>query len=462
MAPIRELALHLLLQKESNVPFPVLLEQAYAKIPESGHRTQEKAFLMALCYGVLRNAGLLKQIIFPVCKKKPNPIMETCLCLALYELFFLGKHAYAIVNEYVELIKKQKGQAIAHALNAILHTVLKNKEHLAGELTAYQKQIQTPIPSNQIPGKKTLHKLHQLADLPKLFTDNLHRTFYQRIVEESFCAPVPGFRLNIQKKTDLPQGLEHVSSSIVFLPELKTIAEHAEQKEQAEQIERAELAEIKQLVKQGVLSRQGIASALFAEKIALFIHEQELDSAPLWDMCCGRGGKSLALLEKNIHVSMASEPNQTRLDEFIKELQRLGLQKPQIIQGRAEECIQKSQVQEFPLILLDSPCTTSGTIARNPEVKYRITKESLAEILHSQETLLKLACAHLQEKGYLFYCTCSVFDCENKRQLKKFLAEFPAMHVLHEEYLIPSTINPALNPALKGHDILYYAILQKK
>lgn len=45
MAPIRELALHLLLQKENNVPFPVLLEQAYAKIPESGHNTQKKPFL---------------------------------------------------------------------------------------------------------------------------------------------------------------------------------------------------------------------------------------------------------------------------------------------------------------------------------------------------------------------------------------------------------------------------------
>ena len=155
---------------------------------------------------------------------------------------------------------------------------------------------------------------------------------------------------------------------------------------------------------------------------------------------------------------MASEPSQARLDEFAKELQRLHLPAPQTIQGPAEECIPKSQLQEFPLILLDSPCSTSGTIARNPEVKYRITKESLAEVIQTQEKLLKLAHAHLQEKGYLFYCTCSVFDSENKGQLKQFLAEFPAMQLMHEEYLIPS----ALNPQLKGHDILYYAILQKK
>lgn len=460
MAPIRELALHLLLQKENSVPFPVLLEQAYAKISEGTHSTQDKAFLMALCYGVLRNAGLIKQVALPACKKKPGPAMETCLCLALYELFFLHKSEYAIVNEYVELMKKQEGQAKgqtkAHALNAILHTLLKKKTEIEKELAVYQEQIKTPVPSNQIPGKKTLRKLHQLADLPELFTDSLHRIFYQRIVEESFSAPVPSFRINAQKHTDLPQDLEQISPSIAFLPEQHTISEQAEQDEQIERAKSA--AERKELSKQGILSRQGIASALFAEKIAHFIYEQGLAAAPLWDMCCGRGGKSLALLEKKIHVSLASDPNQTRLDEFTRELQRLDLPAPQIIQGLAQNCIEKSQLQAFPLILLDSPCTTSGTIARNPEVKYRISKENLAEILHTQHSLLKLAHAHLQENGCLFYCTCSVFDCENKGQLKKFLEEFPNMHCLHEEYIIPS----ALNPALRGHDILYYAILQKK
>lgn len=452
MAAIRELALDLLLQKESTVPFPVLLEQAYTKIPDSAHSTQEKAFLMALCYGVLRNAGLLKQMTLPYCRKKPRQSMELCLCLALYELFFLGKSPYAIVNEYVEILKKQEGQA-ARALNAILHNILNNKERVQKEIAACQELIQTPIPSNQIPGKKTLRKLHQLADLPELFTENLHRKFYQLLVEESFSAPAPGFRINLQKEMNLPQGLEQVSPSIVFLPEQNTVSE------QAEQIERAKTAtELKALTKQGYITRQGIASALFAEKIAHFIHEQGLAAAPLWDMCCGRGGKSLGLLEKNINVQLVSEPNPARLDEFAKELQRLNLPAPQSMQGFAQNCIEKSPVQAFPLILLDSPCTTSGTIARNPEVKYHITMESLAEILQTQEMLLALAAAHLPDMGYLFYCTCSVFDCENKGQLKKFLTEFPDIHLLYEEYLIPSQ----LNPALKGHDILYYAILQKK
>lgn len=442
MSALRKLALDCLLQKAGNIPFPVLLERAFAQIPAHGHLHQDRACLMALCCGVLRNAGLLKQICLSYCKKKPGPAMETCLCLALFEIFFMNKSEYAIVNEYANLIKKIEGQSKAHAVNAILRTVLQNKNTVTETLAQYQKQIKTKIPGNRIPNKKALGKLHRLADLPELFTENSHQTFYQLLAEESFYAPIPSFRLNLQKN-ELPRHAELFSQSIVFFPEQKTPEQECAQEQ------------IQSLAEQGILSRQGVSSALFAEKIAAFIQEKNLGTAPLWDMCCGRGGKSLALLEKNIRVSMVSEPNRERLEAFKIQLSRLGLPSPQIMEGPAEKM---EHGRQFPLILLDSPCTTSGTIARNPEVKYRIGKERLEEILHIQEKLLNLASEHLEDKGHLFYCTCSVFESENKGQIKKFLAETPGMRCLHEEYLVPSR----LNPAFKGHDILYFAILQKE
>lgn len=442
MAAIRELALQCLLQKESTVPFPVLLEQAYVKIPQTAHFANEKAFLMALCYGVLRNAGLIRQIALPFCKKKPGPKMETCLLLALFELFFLDKEEYACVNEYVNICKKWEGQPKAHAVNAILHAVLAQKDQIKTQLAEWQNLLQTKFPSNQIPGKKDRRKLHLLADLPELFTNEMNTAFSQLLAEESFSAPLPSFRINLKNPPQkLPEHAVQISPSIFFIenPQEKTDPT------------------------QKFFTRQGIASALAAEKTADFIQEKSKENpavaaAPLWDMCCGRGGKSLALLEKKINVALVTEPNETRLTEFAKECSRLGLPMPECIQGLAEEGIVKSQIQKFEFILLDSPCSTSGTIARNPEVKYRITKDSLTEILQTQARLLTLAAEHLQENGCLFYCTCSVFDCENKGQIKKLLASAPHMECLHQEYIIPS----ALTPALKGHDILYFAVLHKK
>lgn len=439
MAVIRELAVEFLLQKEGSVPFPVLLEQAFAKIPQSSHYSQEKAFLMALCYGVLRNAGLLRQIALPFCKKKPGPKMETCLLLALFELFFLGKEEHASVNEYVNICKKLEGQQKAHAVNAILHSVLTQKEQIKTQLADWQKLLHTKFPSNQIPGKKERRRLHQLADLPELFTNEMNTAFFQLLAEESFSAPVPSFRINLKNPPEaLPEKAVQISPSIFFVENPQT------------KIDPNSVC----------FTRQGIASALVAEKIAVFINERSKTnsgSAPLWDMCCGRGGKSLALLEKGINVAVVTEPNRARLTEFEKECSRLNLPKPAVIQGYAEESILKSSCQKFPFILLDAPCSTSGTIARNPEVKSRITKDSLAEILQTQEKLLKLACGHLQDNGYFFYCTCSVFDCENKGQIKNFLAAAPYMECLHQEYIVPS----ALHPALRGHDILYFAVLHK-
>lgn len=438
MAAIRELAVQCLLQKAGTVPFPVLLEQAYAKIPQSAHFSQEKTFLMALCYGVLRKGGLLKQILLPFCKKKPDPKMENCLLLALYELFFLEKEEHAAVNEYVALCKKLAGQQKAHAVNAVLHAVLVQKETIKAQLEEWQKLIRTKFASNRIPAKKERRKLHLLADLPELFTRELNPAFSQLLAEESFYAPVPSFRINLQNPpVAFPLHAIPLTPGIFFI----------------------ENPQINFDKTQNFYSRQGVASALAAEKIADFIQEKRsaASNAPLWDMCCGRGGKSLALLEKNIHVALVTEPNETRLTEFLKECSRLGLPEPAAVQGLAEEGILKSNIRKFQFILLDSPCSTSGTIARNPEVKYRITEERLSEILNTQEKLLALAHEHLQENGCLFYCTCSVFDCENKGQIKKFLVSAPGMECLHQEYIIPS----ALNPMLKGHDILYFAVLRK-
>lgn len=284
---LRELALECLLQKAGNTPFPVLLEKAFAQIPAHGHSSQDRACLMALCYGVLRNAGLLKQICLSHCKKKPGPAMETCLCLALFEIFFMNKSEYAVVNEYANLIKKREGQSKAHAVNAILRTILKNKNTAAENLAHYQEQIKTKIPDNRIPNKKALRKLHQLADLSELFTNNIHKSFYQLLAEESFYAPIPSFRLNPQKN-ELPQHAELFSQSIVFFPEQKTQERAQEQ--------------ILPLAEQGILSRQGVSSALFAEKIAAFIQEK-ISAQRRYGICAADAEEKASPFWKKISAS---------------------------------------------------------------------------------------------------------------------------------------------------------------
>ncbi len=444
MQNTRSLAIEILLQKTSTIPFPLLLEKAYKKLKEHEHIKQEKAFLMALCYGVLRYQGIINIILISFQKQKNSSFFITTLSLALYELFFLQKtQEHAILNEYVELLKKKEGQNKANVLNAILRNIIKNKEEINQSITNYRQTVQTKIANNQIPSKKKLRTLHNLADLPSIFTQELDPLFYQQIIEESFYTPKPSYRINKQKIKELPSFIQPISSSIFFCEEQET-------------------SYLKVLEEQGYISRQGISSALLTEELAQFYKKQNLQHG-VWDMCCGRGGKSLGLLEKNIPVLLASEPNTQRIQDFQTQLQRLNIQKPLIKQGNAQKIAQEIQKnnfslpQKFSLILLDSPCSTSGTIARNPEVKYRIHQENLTQIIQTQKELLDTAWNILENNAFLCYCTCSLFRHENKEQIQIFLKNHKDASCLIQKYLIPSN----LDPKLKGHDILFYAILQK-
>lgn len=441
MQNTRSLALEILLQKTNTVPFPLLLEKAYKKLKEHEHIKQEKAFLMALCYGVLRYQGIINALLIPYQKQKNSSFFETNLSLALFELFFLQKKQdHAILNEYVEILKKKEGQKKANVLNAILRAMLKDKETLEQQIQNLTQKIQTKIAPNQIPSKKNLRQLHNLADLAPIFTQELDPLFYQQITEESFYTPKPSFRINTQKTKELPSFIQSLSTSIFFCEE-------------------QEIIQLKDLEEQGYISRQGVSSALLTEELANFYHAQNLKNG-VWDMCCGRGGKSLGLLEKNIPVLFATEPNAQRIQDFQNQLQRLSLKEPCIKQGLAQNItinFPPNIEKNFSLLLLDSPCSTSGTIARNPEVKYRITQENLTQILQTQQELLETAWNIVEKNSFLCYCTCSLFQKENKVQIQTFLKKHKNAQCLFEKYLIPSN----LDPKLKGHDILFYAILQK-
>ena len=223
---------------------------------------------------------------------------------------------------------------------------------------------------------------------------------------------------------------------------------------------------LKQWEQEGILTRQGIASQLLVKKVAAFIKANSAagDTPTLWDACCGRGGKSSALMEMGLPVSLCSDPNEERLSYATQNLKRLQLweedekNNPVFRINSAQEIAKELQDknEQFSFILLDSPCSTSGTIARNPEVKNRITQQTLESTIKLQAELLETTWQCLKEKGYLIYVTCSLFSRENERQVNAFLESHKAL-LVEQDYIVPHKIDTAFT----GHDSLFYAILQK-
>jgi 16S rRNA (cytosine967-C5)-methyltransferase len=80
--------------------------------------------------------------------------------------------------------------------------------------------------------------------------------------------------------------------------------------------------------------------------------------------------------------------------------------------------------ETFDRILLDAPCSGTGTLRRNPEIRYRLKPEDIGELSHQQRSMLSNAARVLRPSGQLIYSTCSVEPEENERVIEDFLAAY--------------------------------------
>jgi 16S rRNA (cytosine967-C5)-methyltransferase len=91
----------------------------------------------------------------------------------------------------------------------------------------------------------------------------------------------------------------------------------------------------------------------------------------------------------------------------------------------------------FDRVFIDAPCSGTGTLARNPEIKWRLQPEELARFAERQLAILRQAAAVLANRGTLLYATCSLEREENEEVIARFLHENPEFRCVKEHWRIP-------------------------
>lgn len=169
------------------------------------------------------------------------------------------------------------------------------------------------------------------------------------------------------------------------------------------------------------------------------------------DACAGAGGKSLhlAALTKNKARIVALDTRKSALTELKKRKVRSGaysiktaLNSPytrQELNGRAH------------IVLVDAPCSGSGTIRRQPEIKWHLDEKKIKNYSIQQKKILSENSIMVKESGTLMYVTCSIFREENQEVVQWFLKNNPNFTLRLEKNLLPS----------KGFDGFYFAIMEK-
>ena len=189
------------------------------------------------------------------------------------------------------------------------------------------------------------------------------------------------------------------------------------------------------------------------------------------DYCAGAGGKALALSAamRNRGQITAHDALASRLAPIGERIKRAGSRNIQVASGTdALAALEK----RMDIVLVDAPCTGSGTWRRRPDTKWRLTPQQLEARLADQAEILDKAAAYVKPDGLLAYVTCSVFAVENGEQARAFLGRTQGF-VLEDHAALWRRHFPehperarigtgiSLSPARTGTDGFYFCALRR-
>ncbi|MBC7951637.1 MAG: RsmB/NOP family class I SAM-dependent RNA methyltransferase [Rhodospirillaceae bacterium] len=192
------------------------------------------------------------------------------------------------------------------------------------------------------------------------------------------------------------------------------------------------------------------------------------------DYCAGAGGKTLALAAfmQNKGRLLACDVAEWRVDKAQERFRRNGVHNVtrRVISGESDKWIKRS-AGSYDRVLVDAPCTGTGTWRRNPDAKWQLSETDLLELVVRQKDILESASRLVKPGGRLIYATCSVMAEENEQQIEAFLATHPDYTVRPVPALwaeLVGTPSPVTGPWLRlsplnhATDGFFTAVLERK
>lgn len=166
--------------------------------------------------------------------------------------------------------------------------------------------------------------------------------------------------------------------------------------------------------KQGLFEVQDEGSQLIAD----LVHAQP--GQQVLDYCSGSGGKTLAFaphMQQKGQIYL-HDIRTYILDEAKKRLRRAGIQNAQV--ALPDDPKLKKLKKSMDWVLVDAPCSGTGTLRRNPDMKWKFNTEMIQRLQGEQRTIFEKALSYMKPNGRIVYATCSILKEENENQLEHF------------------------------------------
>ncbi|WP_419419493.1 16S rRNA (cytosine(967)-C(5))-methyltransferase RsmB [Legionella sp. D16C41] len=387
----------------------------------------------AICFGVCRYYYRLEAIANHLLNKKPKQLdLWLTVLIGLYQLQFLDKPEYAVVQETVALLDKIKKGWAKGLVNAVLRRFCREKNEILTSL-AEQENFKFNHPKwfiNQL--KKDWPKEWQMI----LLNNDVHPPMSLRVNQRHVDRDTYLKRLQASGLNAKPLVYSSVGVGLDEPCDVQALPGFIEG-DVAVQDEAAQLAAVLLELKPGLR---------------------------VLDACAAPGGKTCHILETEPQLTecIALDVDARRLERVRDNLRRLHL-KATICQGDVLNPASWWDGQLFDRILLDAPCSATGVIRRHPDIKLLRTLDEIKTVVKLQQALLQQIWPLLKAGGVLVYVTCSVLKEENTNQIANFLAKQKDVFYSMEEqpWGIATAYGYQLLPGLNNCDGFFYSVLRK-
>ena len=389
--------------------------------------------------GTLRRRGELEHWMVKLSGKKLNyfdPEIATILRLSLYQILFLERiPKSAVVNEAVELAKAARKRSATGLVNA----VLRKAEPLLNHAQAEGSEGQASVPE----AARTADAVHSL---PAWLQERWSRNFGLKATESLALASlrVPPTTLRI------PGGTVQRAKIQEQLKEKGIVARPGRYSGQALVVQSVEFGNVQSApaIREGRAVIQDEASQLIALLVAPKPGERILD------LCAAPGIKTSQLAETlGSGLLIASDLSARRLSTMKQLLSKIIPPDLHLHLVRIDAARVLPFGIAFHRILLDAPCSGTGTLARNPEIKWRLHPKDLLRLAELQVTLLQNALTALAPGGRVVYSTCSLETEENEQVIDRVLNSTNGFRLLSTSEL--SLEFPALSPLFNSQGFFH-------
>ena len=335
---------------------------------------RDRALAHMLVATVLRRLGTLRALIGECLDSglpKDAPHVEIALLLGAAQILFLDVPDHAAVDLSVHLASSQRKGRYAGLANAVLRRIARD-------------------------GRGRLSNLDPLLDTPSWLLDRWQRTYGRNTASAIALAHRHEPPLDLSVKDDPSSWAERLGGRVLPTGTVRLAASGP------------------------ITALPGFAGgAWWVQDVAASLPARLLGDVSgrfIADLCAAPGGKTAQLAAAGARV-VAVDRSATRLKRLNENLARLSLKVETVVADLAEW-----SADPFDAVLLDAPCSATGTIRRRPDVPWRKRPEDIAALASIQEHLLDRAAALTRPGGLLVYATCSLEPEEGEHQIGSFLA----------------------------------------